>query len=317
VDLAVRSLKLAAEHQAALVLCGEGDLVPIAWALHRRTLGADKPFILCDPRRGTRASARSPTSHASGVAACKAAVGGSLCVRAQRLPQDSVALAGWLRASDDVMFIVCTEHDFTIPLPVRPASINVLSLACRGMDLNRIVAEYAADAIAALGVPASSFTAADRSWVRRHAATSFDEIEKATMRLVAIRTLPNLSQAAARLGMTPMSLKRWAGRRKLPPPPAQPLPARWEVTRPEAPTLAEIWRTRVLDMLEEPQREGLAPEFTFEDANIRDEAKRCLARIKSGPVPWDDKAIAGLEALLADLEASMGPAVPGADKPKR
>lgn len=53
VDLAIRSLKLAAEHQAALVLCGEDDLVPIAWALHRRTLGADRPFIVCDPRRGT------------------------------------------------------------------------------------------------------------------------------------------------------------------------------------------------------------------------------------------------------------------------
>jgi hypothetical protein len=153
-QLAVRSLKLAAEHQAALVLCGEGDLVPIAWALHRRTLGASKPFIVCDPRRGTRqASARSPANRRSGVEVFQAAVGGSLCVRTGWLPYDSAFLAGYLRDSDDVLFIVCTDHDFTSPLPVRPASIHLPPISSRGMDLHRIVAEYAHDAIAALGAP--------------------------------------------------------------------------------------------------------------------------------------------------------------------
>jgi hypothetical protein len=57
VDLALRSLALALDYRAALVLCGDGDLVPIAWALHRHTLGADRPFIVCDPRRGTQAPA--------------------------------------------------------------------------------------------------------------------------------------------------------------------------------------------------------------------------------------------------------------------
>src|SRR5690242_5078432 len=86
VDLALRSLTLALDHRAALVLCGEGDLVPIAWTLHRHTLGADRPFIVCDPRRGTQAaSVRSPASRASGVAAFEAAIGGSLCVRSRRL----------------------------------------------------------------------------------------------------------------------------------------------------------------------------------------------------------------------------------------
>lgn len=273
-ELAVRSLRLAAEHQAALVLCGEGDLVPIAWALHRRTLGADKPFIVCDPRRGTRqASRRSPASRGSGVAAFQAAVGGSLCVRAGWLPYDSVFLAGHLRGSDDVMFIVCTDQDITIPLAMRPASIHLLPLSCRGMDLRRIVAEYAADAIAALGAPASSFTEADRRWVCRHAATSFDEIEQATLRLVALRTSANVSMAAARLRMRPVSLMRWIGRRKLP--------------------------------------------FAFDDANIRDGAKEWLARIKGGSVPWDNEAIAGLEAVLVDLEARRALARPGSDKSKR
>ncbi len=81
-ERAVRSVRLAAEHQSALVLCGEGDMVQIAWSLHRRMLGANKPFILCDPQRGTRQpSARSPASRRTGVEAFNAAVGGSLCVR--------------------------------------------------------------------------------------------------------------------------------------------------------------------------------------------------------------------------------------------
>src|SRR4051812_13829015 len=77
VELALRSIELAADHHAALVLCGTGDLVPIAWALHRRAVGASRPFVVCDPRRGnTPASVRSPANHTSGLAAFEAAAGG-------------------------------------------------------------------------------------------------------------------------------------------------------------------------------------------------------------------------------------------------
>jgi hypothetical protein len=64
VELALRSLALALDHRAALVLCGEGDMVPIAWALHRRTLGAGKAVHrLRSPARyesGIRAIASKP-----------------------------------------------------------------------------------------------------------------------------------------------------------------------------------------------------------------------------------------------------------------
>jgi hypothetical protein len=49
-----------------------------------------------------------------------------------------------------------------------------------------------------------------------HAATSFGEIEKATLRLTAIRMCGSIGRAAARLGMAPVSPKRWIGRRELP-----------------------------------------------------------------------------------------------------
>lgn len=218
VELAVRSLKTAIAHRAALVLCGEGDLVPIAHGLHRRALGADRPFVVCDRRRGnSSASVRSAANRTSGVAALEAAAGGSLCVRAYRLPLDFPALVAQLRAIDDVLFMVCMKRDHTIPLLVRPAPINVPPLASRAAEIDRVIAEYAADAIADLRAPRAAFTAADHAWVRQHAAGSLAEVEKATLRLVALRTSRNTSVAAARLGMALVSLTRWLYRRELPP----------------------------------------------------------------------------------------------------
>jgi len=51
VDRAIQSIELAMTHRTALVLLGETDLVPIAQALHRRILGAEQPFVVCDRRR--------------------------------------------------------------------------------------------------------------------------------------------------------------------------------------------------------------------------------------------------------------------------
>ena len=218
VELALRSIELAVDHRAALVLCGEGDMVPLAQALHQRTMGPARPFIVCDPRRGTKAaSVRSPASRASGLAAFDAAVGGSLCVRMRRLPGDFPQLVARLRGADDVLCAICAEDAVgTHRSFVLPAPLAVPPLAERAAELDRIIAEYAADAIAELAASASSFTVDDHAWVRAHAAMSLVEIEKATLRLVAIRTSRNVSCAAARLGMAPVSLTRWIGRRRLP-----------------------------------------------------------------------------------------------------
>jgi hypothetical protein len=81
IENALRSLDLAREHRAQLVLCGAGDLVPIAYGLHRRALGPDTPFIVCDPRRGnTPATVRAPANYVDVDAAfAAAAVGRSAC----------------------------------------------------------------------------------------------------------------------------------------------------------------------------------------------------------------------------------------------
>jgi hypothetical protein len=219
VDHALRSIELAMAHRAHLVLRGAGDLVPIAFALHRRTLGADWPFIVCDPRRkDTPASVRSPANHRSGVAALLAAAGGSLCLRPSRLPADFSSMVLELRSTDNVQYIVCSnEDDDSDPLLVVPAPIRLPSLSDRSRELPRIIDEYALDAIAALSAQPSCFPDRDRAWILEYRASSLSEIEKATMRLVALRASANVSAAAERLGMAPVSLSRWARRSKPPP----------------------------------------------------------------------------------------------------
>jgi hypothetical protein len=215
VKLALDSLELALDRRADLVLCGAGDMVPIARSLHRRTFGIERPIVVCDPRRGdTPASPRSPANHASGLAALTAAAGGSLCLRARRLPSDFEMLVSRLRDATDVHLVVCTdERDVNHPFLVRPAPICLPPLARRVADIDRVIAEYASDAATELAVSPSSFTIDDHRWVRDHAAASLAEIEAATLRRVALRTSRSVSRAAARLGMAPVSLMRWVDRR--------------------------------------------------------------------------------------------------------
>lgn len=217
IEAALQSIDLAGCHVAEIVLCGAGDLVPIARALHRRTLGADRPFVTCDPYRlDPSGSVRLPENRTSGVAAFEAALGGTLCLRSGRLPQDLPALIAQLRDTRDVMLVVCAPDSVEVsPFVIRPAPIIPPPLADRGDEIDRIISEYTADAVAELGVPRDSFTERDHAWVREHAATSLDEIEKATLRLTAIRASDTMSTASARLRMAQPSLLRWIHRRRL------------------------------------------------------------------------------------------------------
>lgn len=217
IDHAQQSIELAREHRAQLVLCGHGDLVPLAYGLHRRALGADTPFIVCDPRRGnTPASVRSPANYVDALSAFDAATGGSLCIRRRRPPRDFSSLVDRLRGSDNVQYI-CLDKN-SLQWLVRPGPIEVPPLAGRMADLPRIVDEYVLDAIVELAPAPQTLvlTGHDRQWLIEHAATmSLSEIEKTTLRLVALRSSTNLSHAASRLGMAPVSLSRWITRREL------------------------------------------------------------------------------------------------------
>ena len=217
VDYALRSVRMAATHRATLVLCGDGDLVPIARSLHRRCRGSDRPFVICDPRRQPgKATVRSAENCSTGMEALTVAVGGTVCVRTRRLPNDLHGLIEALRdPTSRVQFIVCAEAaDECTRCRVTPVVLPRLSN--RRGEIDRIIDEYAHDAAHELSVAPSKFLRTDHAWVREHAASSLHEIEKATLRLVALRISRTLRDAAARLGMAPVSLSRWIGRRQMP-----------------------------------------------------------------------------------------------------
>lgn len=219
VDRALRSIRMSASRRAALVLCGDGDLVPIARSIHRHALGGDRPFVVCDPRRRrSKATVRSAENYETGLLALAAARGGSLCVRNRRLPRDFEQVIAALRDPNArVQLIVCAGHSDDCRSYLA-SPIAVPSLVGREAEIARIITEYAEDAVAELGAPRVGFLAVDHAWVREHASSSLSDIEKATLRLVALRHSRNLSHAAARLGMAPVSLSRWIGRREMPMP---------------------------------------------------------------------------------------------------
>ncbi|TMQ02390.1 MAG: hypothetical protein E6J90_36265 [Deltaproteobacteria bacterium] len=145
-------------------------------------------------------------------------------MRAKRLPRDFAAVIDRVRdPSAHVQTVVCWgQLDPRNPLLVVPAPIVVPGTRQRAGELSWIVEEYAVDAIATLSARAECFTVRDRAWVVEHASRSLDDIDKATLRIVAIRMSRNLSDAAARLDMAPVSLSRWFSRRPRIPPPLQP-----------------------------------------------------------------------------------------------
>jgi len=215
VDLAVRSVRLATTRRAALALCGDGDLVPIARGLHRYSLGDDRPFVLCDPRRRTTEHSAPLENYTVGMDAFRAAIGGSMCMWVKRLPRDFADVTTALRdPGTRVQLIVCG---------VRPpdskelvsAPIEVPPLSSRPDEIERVIDEYAGDAVTALHASAS-LTPVDRDWVRLHSATSLPEIEKGTLRIIALREAGNIARAAAMIGMAHASLGEWIGRRRLP-----------------------------------------------------------------------------------------------------
>jgi DNA-binding NtrC family response regulator len=95
-----------------------------------------------------------------------------------------------------------------------PVFLDIPSLRSRSSELLRIVSEYANDAITSLRAPAGCFEVRDAEWVMRHFAVTIPEIEKETLRVVAINASKgHLAKAASMLGMHPVSLTSWLGRR--------------------------------------------------------------------------------------------------------
>lgn len=215
VDHALRAIRLASTGRAPLMLTGSGDLVPTAHAIHRYSLGNRVPFVVSDPRRrNTSATVRSPANCASGVEALQKAYGGSLCVRARRLPRDFAEVLTALREPEcPTQLMICYRRTL---LP-NAAQIDIPSLDLRRADLPRLVSEYIEDATHVLHAPDDCLEQQDIEWILDHAAfggeLTISGIEKAALRAVALKMTGDLTGAARLLGMARVSLERWIKRR--------------------------------------------------------------------------------------------------------
>jgi len=214
VDLALRSVRVAATRRETLLLCGDGDLVSVARLLHRHALGDDRPFILCDPRRRPTNPKARATVFPGGPDALAAAAGGTLCVWRNRQPIRFAEVVGAIREPDSRVQLVVCSRTLLHGEPVIASPIILAPLARRASELDRIIDAYAADAIAEIG---GAFRPADRAWVRTNEAGTLSQIEVATRRLIALRSASGaVARAAQQLGLSHGTLSEWLARRTLP-----------------------------------------------------------------------------------------------------
>jgi hypothetical protein len=215
IDRALRAIRLARTGHNPLLLCGDNDLVPIARTLHRCTMEGSAPFILCDRRRKhPDASFRFPANIPGGVDALTAANGGTLCIRTSSFPHDiDDVMRRFCEPGCDVQLFLCMQYGRRKTFFAGAQPIEIPSLQGRDRDLTRIIQEFAQDAITSLGVPQTAFLDEDRRWVLDNADYTIPEIQKATLRVVALRASRNLHQASLLLGIKAISLSHWLERR--------------------------------------------------------------------------------------------------------
>jgi hypothetical protein len=212
VDDVMWTLLNAVARRTAIGLQGESDLVPIAHSLHCRLVGPDRPFVVCDPRRGdSDGSVRAPPSRRGGMAALAAAAGGSVCLRSNRLPDDFDRLAASFHESGSAALFICLHsNDRITDLLCRP--LKIPSLTERLPEFPRLLNAYLDEAAQALGARHVRLPESMQQSVLHH-VKSLSDIEKAALRLVALKSSGNLYRAAQQLHMAPISLIRWMSRR--------------------------------------------------------------------------------------------------------
>ena len=215
VDQALRAIRLASSGRAILRLHGRGDMVPIAFAIHRHVLGSSAPFAVSDPRReNTRGSVRSPANYKDSMDAFHVTLGGTLCVRAKRLPKNfPEALRAFQEPDSGVQLLICVDGSAREPFPMGVVPIDIPPLETRQSELTRIIRECADDTIDVWGAFRDCLTEQDLEWVSQLPELTLPKVETALQRVIAIKTSRSISAAASRLGMASVSLVRWLARR--------------------------------------------------------------------------------------------------------
>jgi hypothetical protein len=208
VDQAAWDLRYWAAERTELVIVGDGDLVPVVRRLHRLVMG-ESGSLLCEPSGGDAAAV---------VRAIRAAVGGTLCVRVERVQDAQLVVERWFeRAFGDRPRLIFCAAEPAIAATIRStlagptATIHVPPLESRVGELEALLQAYTGEVARELRLAASGLTPHDLWQLRAQAFHSLAEIEKTALWLVTLRTWGVLA-GAARLGLDPVSLQTWAER---------------------------------------------------------------------------------------------------------
>ncbi len=215
IDHALRMLRLAATGRAIFVLCGEPSLVPLAEDLHRLTLTERRPFVLCDPRRRIREDTESFTRCvADGLTAVAQARDGTICIDDQRRPRDLAAMLDELHRPGHTAQLMVLARDARKAEVYTPAPVVIPPLRSRRDELERLIREYEAEASQRLGLGALELTATQRSWIRERSSETLPDLQRGTLRLIAIRHAGSIAGGAALLRMSSQALGKWLERRR-------------------------------------------------------------------------------------------------------
>ena len=201
VDRALHTVLTTASGRGALTLYGKGDLAAVAHMLHRHTLHG-RPFVRWERRTGDDPGG-----------ALAAAAGGTLCVSVNDLSRGFERIVERRRQATTrvQLIILVTAIRRLRPLIATAADPLVLTpLAQRKHECLRIIHDLAQDAAAALGIAPSRLSEADLRTILRFDAATLPAIERATLRIAALRHWDYFSRAASALGMTHAALMEWA-----------------------------------------------------------------------------------------------------------
>jgi hypothetical protein len=219
IDRALRMLRLAATRRAVVVLCGEQSLLPLSEELHRLTLTERRPFVFCDPRRRTACEDTESFTRCvtDGLTAVAQAKDGTVCIDDQRRPKDLAEMLEELHRPGCTAQLMVLARNARKGDVYTPAPVVIPPLRARRDEMERLIMEYEAEAVRRLGLDTLELTPAQRSWIRERSSATLPDIQRATLRLIAIRRAGSIAGAAALLQMSRTALGGWLDRRRFRP----------------------------------------------------------------------------------------------------
>lgn len=189
VDRALRVARAFAAGTMPMVLVGHDDLPVIARMIHVAARGETRSFEVIEDEEAPRLAITQQTD-------------GTLCVRRPTPNQAHLTL------SEPNHVITCaSESDQSTAIRIPPIADRP------DVEAERLVLEYAIDALVELNAKGDCFPPVDHDWVIAHVPATHGDLQTVTRRLVAIRALGGITAAADYLQISPSALSRWYSRR--------------------------------------------------------------------------------------------------------